>query len=220
KVHHDNIVRLFGITTDFDLTISMISEWMPLGNAFAYVQNAENDPRPLLRDVASGLSYLHSQVSGPMVHGCLKGSNILISSDRRALLTDFGVSILDVSTCTMTVNTVHGISLQWTAPELLDDFPASMASDVWAYGMTILELVTRTVPFRECRNLTEVIIRLQTRRLPSRPAEESTQFRLTDAWWEICTSCWRYVPSTRPTMEDIQEKVKAAMVCTQPFSLS
>ncbi|KAI6116494.1 kinase-like domain-containing protein [Pisolithus sp. B1] len=220
KLHHENVVPLLGISTDFDLTISIISEWMPLGNAYNYVQNTENDPRPLLQDIISGLHYLHSHPSGPVVHGDLKGSNVLVSNDRRALLTDFGLSILGDSTSTITIEASRGISLRWTAPELLDDFPPSTASDVWAFGMTVLELVTQTVPFSECRNSSAVVSRLLTGKLPPRPDEVSTHFRLTDTWWEICTSCWRYVPSSRPTVEDIREKVKATIVRTRPFPLS
>ncbi|KAI6148903.1 hypothetical protein BKA82DRAFT_3415934 [Pisolithus tinctorius] len=47
KLHHENIVPLFGISTEFDSTISIISEWMPMGDAHTYVQNTANDPRPL-----------------------------------------------------------------------------------------------------------------------------------------------------------------------------
>ncbi|KAI6161236.1 hypothetical protein EDD17DRAFT_1590718, partial [Pisolithus thermaeus] len=48
--------------------------------------------------------------------------------------------------------------------------------------------------------------------LPRLPASESTQFRMTDAWWRICTSCWAREPSSRPTMRDIVDRVKAALL--------
>ncbi|KAI6095302.1 kinase-like domain-containing protein [Pisolithus croceorrhizus] len=208
KLRHENIVPMFGISTEFDSTISIISEWMPLGNAHDYVQNPEHDPRPLLKDIASGLQYLHSHELG-IVHGDLKGANVLVSNDRRALLTDFGFSTLDVSTFSMTVDAKRGISFHWTAPELLDDSHASMASDVWAFGMTVLELFTRALPFSNCNNSRHVLGRLMQKKLPPRPAEESTQLRMTDAWWDICTSCWRYDPSSRPIMKDIIKKSQA-----------
>ncbi|KAI6113809.1 kinase-like domain-containing protein, partial [Pisolithus thermaeus] len=194
KLRHENIVPMLGISTEFDSTISIISEWMPLGNAHDYVKNTEHDPRPL--GIASGLYYLHSHELG-VVHGDLKGVNVLVSKDRRALLTDFGFSTLNISTFSMTVDPKGGISLRWTAPELLDDGHASMASDVWAFGMTVLELFTRAVPFSDCRTTTGVMAKLTKRELHPRPPAESTQFRMTDTWWEICTSCWRNDPSSR-----------------------
>ncbi|KAI6113824.1 WD40 repeat-like protein [Pisolithus croceorrhizus] len=216
KLRHENIVPMFGISTDFDFTISIISEWMPMGNAHAYVQHRDNDPRPLLRDIASGLSYLHSHELGPVVHGDLKGLNVLVSSDRRAILTDFGLATINVSSFNMTVSAIRGGSYQWMAPELLDDCAASKESDVWAFGMTALELFTRRVPFPNCRHPANVLGSLIQGRLPPQPTAESTQFRLTDAWWEICMSCWERNPSLRPTVRVIVEMVGRAMHNTGP----
>ncbi|KAI6029906.1 hypothetical protein BKA83DRAFT_4225000 [Pisolithus microcarpus] len=36
KLRHENIVPFFGICTEIESTISIISEWMPLGNAYSY----------------------------------------------------------------------------------------------------------------------------------------------------------------------------------------
>ncbi|KAI6130747.1 kinase-like domain-containing protein [Pisolithus croceorrhizus] len=76
KLRHENIVPMLGISTEFDSTISIISEWMPLGNAHDYVKNTEHDPRPLLEGIASGLYYLHSHELG-VVHGDLEGVSML-----------------------------------------------------------------------------------------------------------------------------------------------
>ncbi|KIO08781.1 hypothetical protein M404DRAFT_133091 [Pisolithus tinctorius Marx 270] len=216
RLRHENVVCMLGISTDFDSTVSIISGWMSLGNTHAYVQNTEHDPRPLLKDIANGLQYLHSHELGSVVHGDLKGFNVLVSDERRALLSDFGRSTQDVPTFNMAVDGFRWGSCHWMAPELLDNRPASKESDVWAFGMTALELFTRAVPFPDCYNEANVLGRLVRRELPPRPAEESTQFRLTDAWWDICTSCWRSDPSSRPTMSDIIEGVEAAIVCTRP----
>ncbi|KIO08790.1 hypothetical protein M404DRAFT_326328 [Pisolithus tinctorius Marx 270] len=214
KLRHENIVPMLGISTEFDSTFSIVSDWMPMGDARTYVQNAENDPRPLLRDITNGLYYLHSHELGPVVHGDLKGPNVLVSNDHRALLSDFGLSTLNVSTFNMTTEATRGGSLPWMAPELLNDFVASKESDMWAYGMTILELFTRSTPFHDCRSDASVVRRIAEGSLPARPAEESTQFRLSDAWWEICISCWRSDPSSRPTITDVVEKLEATTVCT------
>ncbi|KAI6000339.1 kinase-like domain-containing protein [Pisolithus orientalis] len=214
KLRHENIVPMLGISTEFDSTLSIVSDWMPMGDARTYIQNAENDPRPLLRDIANGLYYLHSHELGPVIHGDLKGPNVLVSSDRRALLSDFGLSTLNVSTFNMTTEATRGGSFPWMAPELINDCVASKESDMWAYGMTILELFTRSTPFHDCRNCASVMRRIVEKNLPARPAEESTQFRLSDAWWEICMACWRPDPSSRPTITDVVEKLKATTVCT------
>ena len=48
KLRHKNIVCLLGITTTFDFTVSIVSEWMGKGNAHDYVQDESIDPRPLV----------------------------------------------------------------------------------------------------------------------------------------------------------------------------
>ncbi|KAI6111450.1 kinase-like domain-containing protein, partial [Pisolithus croceorrhizus] len=116
-----------------------------------------------------------------------------------ALLSDFGLSTPNISTFNMTVDTPCGGTPDWMAPELLESKPASKQSDVWAFGMTILELFTRSRPFHDCRGWATVY-RIIMRKMPPRPTEESTQFRLSDAWWDICTSCWTPDPSSRPAI--------------------
>lgn len=85
---------MLGISTEFSSTISIVSDWLEMGDAHTYVQNKENDPCPLvsqtwlqvrwwcnllrqLMDIASGLYYLHSHASGPIIHGDLKGVSVI-----------------------------------------------------------------------------------------------------------------------------------------------
>ncbi|KAI5997621.1 kinase-like domain-containing protein [Pisolithus orientalis] len=194
KLRHDNVVHMIGISMEFGFMISIVSDWMSLGDAHSYVQKKENDSRPLLMDIAN-----------------LKGLNVLVSSDHRALLSDFGLSTLQKSTFSMMVVAPHRASYPWMALELLDDYNASTEGDVWAFGMTVLELFTRLMPFHDCLHFANVMHRLVMGRLPLRPSEESTLSHMPDAWWEICTSCWQREPSARPSMKDLMETVKGAM---------
>ncbi|KAG6332250.1 hypothetical protein ID866_6842 [Astraeus odoratus] len=70
KLGHKNIVPVFGIVTKYDFAVSIVTKWMPKGNAHDYVQDTSIDPRPLLRDVVHGLQYLHTQ---GILHGDLRG---------------------------------------------------------------------------------------------------------------------------------------------------
>ncbi|KAG1715684.1 hypothetical protein ID866_1488 [Astraeus odoratus] len=211
NLRHENVLRMVGISTDFRDTISIVSDWMAMGYAHSYVQNEENDPRPLLRDIANGLHYLHTHELGPIFHGDLKGMNVLVSNDRRALLTDFGFSTLTKSSFSMDVIPPRGGSFAWMAPELLDDYVTSVAGDVWAFGMTILELFTRLMPFHACKHDANIMLRIIQGRLPDRPMEVSTCFRMTNAWWDICTLCWKQEPSSRPTASELLDKIKQIM---------
>ncbi|KAI6010923.1 kinase-like domain-containing protein [Pisolithus orientalis] len=203
KLRHENIIPVLGITTEIDLTVSIVSPWMEKGNAHIYVKNKAINPCPLMIDIARGLQYLHTRREGPVFHGDLKGPNVLISDRGRALLADFGFSYLANSTFNMTVSGKVGFSIYWTAPEiLLDEVDISAEADVWSFGMTLLELFTREVPFHQyTRNaIMRKMYRMET---PDRPSDEQTCSRLTDQWWDICRQCWNVEPSSRPMISDV-----------------
>jgi len=48
KLDHANVLPLIGITTQFELTVSIISPWMEKGNARDHVRDKSVDPRPLV----------------------------------------------------------------------------------------------------------------------------------------------------------------------------
>ncbi|KAI6110116.1 kinase-like domain-containing protein, partial [Pisolithus sp. B1] len=204
QLEHQNIMPLLGTTTKFDKTVSMVTEWMERGNAHNYVQDVAVDPHPLLLDIARGLSYLHSL---GIVHGDLKGMNVLISGVGSALITDFGCSYQSNPLPTMDIDPPRGGSLRWMAPESLDTNAVSQQADIWAFGMTVLELFSRTNPFHKARTQ-QGIIACILRGPPSRPSNESTNFRLSNRWWAVCMRCWRSEPSARPTMNNIIAEIE------------
>ncbi|KAG6330236.1 hypothetical protein ID866_8853 [Astraeus odoratus] len=212
KLRHDNILPLIGITTQVNHTVSALCEWQDRGNAYDYVKDCEVDPRPLILGIARGLLYLHDHRPGAIFHGDLKGQNVLISNDGHPLLTDFGFSYLEDSSFSLTVSVPSGGTIPWTAPELLDGGKISAQGDVWAFGMTTLELLTRQRPFHNFHTASSVVSQIVQGRLPCRPTDESTCFRMTDEWWEMCTSCWSMDPSRRPHMSSIILGLERIMV--------
>ncbi|KAG6331755.1 hypothetical protein ID866_7336 [Astraeus odoratus] len=207
QLRHKNIAPVFGVITKYDSAVSIVTKWMPQGNAYDYVQNKDIDPRPLLLHVALGLQYLHGQGLTPILHGNLRARNVLISEDGRALLADYGLSALIESSFDTTFAAPIPPTVRWMAPELIDNGKPTIQSDVWAFGMTALELFTRSPPYSDIRDIRSVIRRI-LEGPPSRPTDESTCFRMTDAWWEICTSCWERSEASRPPISCIAEKVK------------
>ncbi|KIM60688.1 hypothetical protein SCLCIDRAFT_1216597 [Scleroderma citrinum Foug A] len=216
KLHNDNILPVLGFTTKFDQTISIVSPWMERGNAHDYVQDVDVDPRPLLVGIATGLQYLHSYEPHPIYHGDLKGFNVLISDDGCPLLTDFGFAFIVDSSFSMDVEGGRGGTLQWMAPEYFglwedstaterDAWAATAEKDVWAFGMTILELFTRQRPFPGVDKGFQLIPRIRMGH--PRPSDEVTCSRLTDEWWNICLLCWHLDPSKRPRVSDVLAKI-------------
>lgn len=88
-----------------------------------------------MAQLASALAYLHNK---GVVHGDLKGSNMLVSDDIEVLLCDFGLA-KTVDTTTASALAGHG-SLQWQAPELFDGKGRTYETDVFAFGMVIYQV--------------------------------------------------------------------------------
>ncbi|EUC54100.1 tyrosine kinase catalytic domain protein, partial [Rhizoctonia solani AG-3 Rhs1AP] len=110
------------------------------GPAPGYIhRNPETNVLQILRDVATGMRYLAAQTP-PIAHGDLKGANVLIDSNGRACICDFGLSRL-VEGFKPTNVSCFG-TVRWMAPEQLiaDDMTVSLAADIFSWGMLALEV--------------------------------------------------------------------------------
>jgi serine/threonine protein kinase len=103
---HPHVLRFLGIHLNTLNDVYLVSPWVDQGPLTAYISNHPQADRTALvrlfsylilypahyiqlRDVIDGLSYLHSN---DVVHGDLKGSNTLVTSNIRVVLCDFGLS--------------------------------------------------------------------------------------------------------------------------------
>ncbi|GMF39643.1 unnamed protein product [Phytophthora fragariaefolia] len=129
---HPHVVRLFGachVGRPF-----FVCEFATNGTLVRYLREHPDELWSKLHEAALGVQYLHAR---GVVHGDLKGNNIVIGSDLKAKVTDFGLSSLANSE---TVVQVSG-AWNWVAPEcLLDDNQRpTFASDVYSLGMCVVE---------------------------------------------------------------------------------
>ncbi|CAE7163408.1 unnamed protein product [Rhizoctonia solani] len=143
KCQHPNVLPLLGMV-EFRDQIAMVSPWMKNGDLRNYLrQHPEVDRCQLCYDICDGLVYLHST---NIVHGDLKGANVLISESGKAMLSDFGNSLVEDNTLIFTATTRDAAcSSRWAAPEILEGAATSYPADVFALGMTML---VNIVPFR------------------------------------------------------------------------
>ncbi|QRW19842.1 kinase domain protein [Rhizoctonia solani] len=167
RCQHRNVVPLLGFTF-FRGQIAMISPWMENGPLPQYLQREKKVDRfEVCVQIAEGLEYLHGI---DMVHGDLKGVNVLISSERIAKLIDFGNTESNDRFLEFTPARVTPTP-RWAAPELLgEEGVYSVAADVYALGMTFLEAVTNKLPFPDLRSDNVIIAKVLIKKEnPSRP---------------------------------------------------
>ncbi|KAF8183873.1 kinase-like domain-containing protein [Mycena galopus ATCC 62051] len=136
-LRHPHILPFLGIDRDtFPSALCSISPWMEHGTILKYLQiHGRGNVDKLLHQVAQGLNYLHSC---NIVHGDLRGANILINDDWSACLADFGLSVFSNATTSMHTTSTRAGSLYWMAPELIDPdrfgckFARTKSSDIYA----------------------------------------------------------------------------------------
>ncbi|GJX92891.1 probable LRR receptor-like serine/threonine-protein kinase isoform X1 [Tanacetum coccineum] len=90
---------------------------------------------------ARGLEYLHEHCTPKIIHRDLKAANILLDDDFEAVLGDFGLAKLVDTSLTHITTQVRG-TMGHIAPEYLSTGKSSEKTDVFGYGITLLELVT------------------------------------------------------------------------------
>jgi len=202
-VYHRNITPFLGISFDFDrpCTPCLVSPFYRHGNLKCYIKKQPNaDKLVLITQAASALSYLHDL---SIIHGDFKASNILINDDGEASIIDFGLSrILDTSG--FTTKLASG-TLRFMAPELIEvcvgeedqSIPqVTEATDVWAFAMTVIEIVTESMPFSHLKRDGSVIHYVMT---GGRPKREHCR-QINDEIWMMLERCWDIDPNQRPSM--------------------
>uniref|UniRef100_A0A0A9HKN4 Protein kinase domain-containing protein n=1 Tax=Arundo donax TaxID=35708 RepID=A0A0A9HKN4_ARUDO len=151
-VKHRNIIRMAGYCIRGNTGL-ILFEYMPEGTLFNLLH--ERKPQVALDwifrhqialGVAQGLSYLHHDCVPMIVHRDVKTSNILMDTDLVPKLTDFGMGkIVDDEDADATVSVIVG-TLGYIAPEHGYSTKLTEKSDIFSYGVVLLELLCRKMP--------------------------------------------------------------------------
>ncbi|CAE7098430.1 unnamed protein product [Rhizoctonia solani] len=200
KCSHRNVLTLLGVAEN-NGQLATISLWIEGGSLSRHIQQSPTTNRcTLILGITAGLYYLHK---AGIVHGDLKGANILVSRDEVPLLCDFGSSLIENPTIAF-APTNSGVSFteRWAAPEVWKEgAPPTRASDIYSLGMTILETITGKIPYDTVKN---VISALLKGKLPRRPSEIPVDSVYGNILWSLLRSCWSTNPNNRPTARHVK----------------
>ncbi|KAG8764932.1 hypothetical protein FRC12_007798 [Ceratobasidium sp. 428] len=206
KCKHPNVQPLLGLVM-FQGRMGMIAHWKSNGTLTHYLERyAYADRCTLSTQIADGISYLHA--SG-VVHGDLKGANVLISQDGTAQLADFGNAKLQEYTLKFTeTSTQAALSTRWAAPELFVGKPCSYATDVYALGMTILETITGDMPWMGKSDHVVLFATTIRKECPERPETHiPTTSEHGNTLWSLLRSCWEFEPEERSSAATVAQAV-------------
>jgi hypothetical protein len=156
NLDHPNITRLLdGDTTDQGVPF-LVMEYVagtPITEYCDAHKLAITERLKLFRNVCTVVQYAHQNL---IIHRDLKPSNILITVDGTVKLLDFGIAkLLAADAALMALEKTTGVPLmtpEYASPEQIQGNPVTTASDVYALGIVLYELLTGHYPycFKDC----------------------------------------------------------------------
>ncbi|KAH8092669.1 kinase-like domain-containing protein, partial [Cristinia sonorae] len=216
---HEHVLSFLGVDNAvFKRSPCMVLPWMELGNvrhASVQLRKSHSGPEMVIQtltwihQITLGLSYLHKE---GIVHGDLRGPNILVDADRTVKLGDFGLAVF-AEGASRNYGSTRGGNARWLAPELIypehfgltSDRP-TYAGDVFALGCVCVELVTNQAPYSGTSD-NQVIARVPHGLRPNRPTFPDGS-KVPDSLWSTVTLCWQETPSHRPSIPALVEATR------------
>jgi len=143
------------------------------------------------------MRYLYSR---GVEHRDLKTSNVLLGHNDSCKISDFGLARCEELKSRLSSTTRrHGAvgTLPFMAPEVLRLKPFSEKADVYSYAMTLIEIVTRKVPWKGLTNEQIMMQVAVDKSHPDLPADTPSDLK------SIIEACWVHEAAARPSFEDI-----------------
>ncbi|CAN6223108.1 unnamed protein product [Urochloa humidicola] len=215
KIRHRSIVKLYGYCSHQQYKF-LVYDYIDRGSLHATLENEElakelNWQRrvAIARDVAQAVYYLHHECNPPIIHRDITSSNILIDTNFKACVSDFGIARIikpDSSNWSELAGTYGYI-----APELSYTSVVTTKCDVYSFGVVVLEILMGRYP-RELQTIPSIEIAMemldQRTQLPT--IEELEQIALLV---QLAFACMQTSPHSRPEMQDVYQKLSR-----HPFS--
>ncbi len=142
---HPNVVAIFD-RGEWDGTYYIAMEYLPGRSLKAVVrEQGPLDPEAAIDIVIQILQAARFAHRRGVIHRDLKPHNVILDEEGRAKVTDFGIARAGASDMTLT-GSIMGTA-QYLSPEQAQGHAVSAASDIYAVGIVLYELLTGTVPF-------------------------------------------------------------------------
>lgn len=211
SMRHPNILRLYGVCTldkGPNPPTYFVSPWMKHRDAVTYCKaKPKADRLRIIYDVAKGLEYLHSV---NIMHGGLQGSNVLVTLNGNAVLSDFSLSKVLDGGAMFTQSNGPSASLRWMSPEAHNQELMTDQSDVYSWGMTALQILSLQIPFYKIKAMGQLVVSITLRKVrPERADYQAPD--ITDPIWALFVECWKPA-AERPSVQRILDVVGSERV--------
>ncbi|CAH9081075.1 unnamed protein product [Cuscuta europaea] len=152
RLHHRNLVKLIGICIE-GRTRCLVYEVVPNGSVESHLHGIDKMTCPLDWDArlkialgaARGLAYLHEDSNPRVIHRDFKASNVLLEDDYTPKVSDFGLA-REATEGSQHISTRVMGTFGYVAPEYAMTGHLLVKSDVYSYGVVLLELLSGRKP--------------------------------------------------------------------------
>jgi len=193
-LRHPRVLPFLGVHLDCDGDYFMVTPWMSKTSISRYLRSRSsahvNLPRVIL-ETAEAVAYVHSK---DVIHGDLRGENVLVDDEGHILLADFGLcGFADANTSKF--DTEGRGNRLYMAPEIRinpENFQRTRETDVYSFAFLCIEVYLEGYP------------------------PDTTDFRWNDSvWrpprppkmgvgiWDLVNMCWETEPQRRPAMQTV-----------------
>ncbi|XP_053309182.1 tyrosine-protein kinase HCK [Spea bombifrons] len=207
---HERLVRLHAVVTQGE-PIYIITEYMQKGSLLDFLKSQEGNQQPLPQlidfsaQIAEGMWYIEQK---NYIHRDLRAANCLVSASLSCKIADFGLARV-IEDSEYTAREGAKFPIKWTAPEAASYGSFTIKSDVWSFGILMMEIITygRT-PYPGMSNV-EVITALERGyRMPCPP-------NCPGEFYNVMQQCWQQNPEQRPTFEYLQSVFEDFFTATE-----
>ncbi|NWW51784.1 MERTK kinase, partial [Pedionomus torquatus] len=206
---HPNVIKLLGVCIELSSQQvpkpMVILPFMKYGDLHSFLLRSRLEMAPqfvplqtlvkFMVDIALGMEYLSSR---HFLHRDLAARNCMLRDDMTVCVADFGLSKKIYSGDYYRQGRIAKMPVKWIAIESLADRVYTTKSDVWAFGITMWEIVTRGMtPYPGVQNheIYEYLFHGQRLKKPE---------DCLDELYEIMSACWRANPAARPTFSQLK----------------
>lgn len=166
SLRHPNIVHVYDLG-EYQGTPYMVQELLPGPTLAERLRTAARGKQPLAREEVVALTRqlaaaLDTAHAAGIIHRDVKPSNALWNNTGALVLTDFGIAKNTLSSAEYTQTGLVIGTPDYLAPEQAQGLPLSPASDIYALGVVVYEMITGQVPFASDTPMRVVLDHIQT----------------------------------------------------------